>query len=260
MTVKKNQLVFFSHPRVPFLLLCLLLVFFAGLSIFFYFQYQKAQGLLKSQTVLAQEEIKTVVSHVKTLMFLPVDEEPSLATVTDITKLRKEAVTDSLKLFLKDAANGDKILIYQNAKKNILYRPSVNRIVDIYYGILIQSTQKKEGITPTPMPVSISPTVSITLTPTPTVATPIKITIYNGTKIVGLAGKTETQIKEKFPDVEFTSTANSKNDYSKTIIIDLKGTNKDMTIKIAGLLGGRVVAFPQGESMPDADILVIVGE
>lgn len=54
---------------------------------------------------------------------LPTDEQPALATVTDITKLSSS--------FKKSTKNGDKILIYQNNRKAIVYRPSIDRVVDV---------------------------------------------------------------------------------------------------------------------------------
>lgn len=51
------------------------------------------------------------------------EEDPAIATVEDKTKLNSE--------FLKNAENGDKLLIYKDAKKVILYRPSVDRIIEV---------------------------------------------------------------------------------------------------------------------------------
>jgi len=54
---------------------------------------------------------------------LPIDETPALATVTDKAKLTTK--------FLQKAENGDKILIYQKAGRVIIYRPSIDRIIDV---------------------------------------------------------------------------------------------------------------------------------
>ena len=56
-------------------------------------------------------------------MILPANEVPALVTVTDPSKL----TTD----FLKNTAVGDKVLIYQKNQRAIIYRPSVDRIIDI---------------------------------------------------------------------------------------------------------------------------------
>lgn len=54
---------------------------------------------------------------------LPAGEEPAIATVTDKSKL-----SSSLS---KKAENGDRILIYQDSHQAIVYRPSVDKVVDV---------------------------------------------------------------------------------------------------------------------------------
>ena len=55
--------------------------------------------------------------------YLLPDEEPAIATVEDKEKVQSE--------FFRAAENGDKLLIYKEAKKVILYRPSIDRIVEV---------------------------------------------------------------------------------------------------------------------------------
>ncbi|MEI7632376.1 MAG: hypothetical protein WCJ60_03570 [bacterium] len=64
-----------------------------------------------------------IKSQISKHFVLPVDEEPAIATVTDKNKISTP--------FFKQAENGDKIIIYQNAKRVILYRPSIDRIIDV---------------------------------------------------------------------------------------------------------------------------------
>lgn len=68
-------------------------------------------------------DVDAVVSKVNKHYVLPVDETPALATVEDKTKVNSE--------FLRVSENGDKLLIYKNAKKVILYRPSIDRVVEV---------------------------------------------------------------------------------------------------------------------------------
>jgi hypothetical protein len=84
-----------------------------------------AVGLLvlrhpQDQDLNSVEVIKQKISH---HMLLPKDEQPALATITDHTKLTTP--------FLKKTQNGDKVLIYQKAQRAIIYRPSIDRIVDV---------------------------------------------------------------------------------------------------------------------------------
>lgn len=69
-------------------------------------------------------EIDVLVSEVGKLISLPSDEKPTVATITDIEKLKDQA-------FFVNAKNDDKVLIYTNAKKAILYRPSEKRIIEV---------------------------------------------------------------------------------------------------------------------------------
>jgi hypothetical protein len=72
----------------------------------------------------AQDELKDVVSKVGKLMVLPEGETPTLATVADPEKLRDQK-------FFTNAKTGDKVLIYANSQKAILYNPSSNKIVEV---------------------------------------------------------------------------------------------------------------------------------
>ena len=58
------------------------------------------------------------------MIVLPEDEIPTVATVSDPEKLKEQP-------FFSDAKKGDKVLIYANAKKAILYDPMANKIVTV---------------------------------------------------------------------------------------------------------------------------------
>ena len=55
-------------------------------------------------------------------MVLP-SEEPTIATVSNIEALRSQP-------FFANAKNGDRVLIYVNARKAVLYDPVNNKIVE----------------------------------------------------------------------------------------------------------------------------------
>lgn len=69
-------------------------------------------------------EIKELVEDVGSLIELPSDEDATVATVTDVERVREQS-------FFRNAENDDKVLIYANAKKVILYRPSTNKIIEV---------------------------------------------------------------------------------------------------------------------------------
>lgn len=67
---------------------------------------------------------KNLVEKIGTLIQLPSDENPTIATITDKTKLTNQP-------FFTPAENGDIVLIYTNTKKAYLYRPGTNKIIDV---------------------------------------------------------------------------------------------------------------------------------
>jgi hypothetical protein len=72
----------------------------------------------------SSDEVKQLVDAVGKLIILPSDEQPTIATVTDLAKLQGQP-------FFANAQVGDKVLIYQNAAKAILYRPSTNQVIEL---------------------------------------------------------------------------------------------------------------------------------
>lgn len=75
------------------------------------------------QPPVSNEQVEQITSLVGRHYLLPTDETPAVATVEDKTKVSSE--------FLRAAENGDKLLIYKDAKKVILYRPSIDRIIEV---------------------------------------------------------------------------------------------------------------------------------
>ncbi|HUD19971.1 MAG TPA: LytR C-terminal domain-containing protein [Patescibacteria group bacterium] len=209
-------------------------------SIYFYHQYQQAQLRLTNPSIFAQQEVKSLVADVGKLMTLPTDETPTIATVQDKDKLKGQA-------FFSHAQNGDKVLIYTNAKEAILYRPSLGKIIAV-------------------APVNIGPatTNSATASATQTAATPtpvqVKFVILNGTSTIGLTRKYETELKSKVPNSVVTDTDNAKSrDYATSLLIDVTGTNKAQAEQLAKDLGLTVSPLPAGEATPSSDFLVILG-
>ncbi len=88
---------------------------------YLYFQSTKASKV--SPVPTAQDDNKKLVMEVGKLMELP-SEDPTVATVTDISRLKDQT-------FFQKAKNGDKVLIYTQAKKAILYDPNLKKIIDV---------------------------------------------------------------------------------------------------------------------------------
>lgn len=99
----------------------ILLVVVLG-AVAFYFYRQSTLGGVGTKESVA--EVKSLVKKVGKLTVLPEGETPTIATVSDPEALRDQA-------FFVDSKVGDKVLIYSNAKKAILFDPSANKIVNI---------------------------------------------------------------------------------------------------------------------------------
>lgn len=111
-----------------------------GASGFLLYKYMNSQKQLTQLTTKSVDQTPKVVEQVGKLMQLPNNETPTVATITDREKLKAEA-------FYSLTENGDQILIYLQAKKAILYRPSINKIIDI---IPINSGSPSAQIKPKP--------------------------------------------------------------------------------------------------------------
>jgi hypothetical protein len=208
-----------------------LLIIAAAPSYYFYSKYQESQELLKNPTQAARTEVRALVERVSKLMELP-SEEPTIATVSDKEKLKDQP-------FFAKAENRDKVLIYTQAKKAILYRESTNKIIEVS-SIAIGSSQD---------------TGSVSAQPTTT-----KVAIYNGTAVAGLA-RTASQKLAGTAGFSVVVRKDAANTYSKTILVDQTGVNSGKVAQLATMFGGTVSSLPAGEATASgADALVILGE
>lgn len=104
--------------------LIVLVILLAAGCAFLFMQYRSAQQKIDSSKSGQSAQTKDVINSVSKIAIVPTDETPTVATVTNVDKLKDQA-------FFADAKNGDKILLYRNQKKAIIYRPSTNQIVNI---------------------------------------------------------------------------------------------------------------------------------
>jgi hypothetical protein len=86
--------------------------------------YMQVRTLKQNPQAVAQKEVADLVAKVSKLAVLPLDETPTVATVSD-----PEALKDQV--FFASAQKGDKVLIYAQAKKAILYSVTMNKIIDV---------------------------------------------------------------------------------------------------------------------------------
>lgn len=119
----KNQ-----HQLFIWLIVIILLIAAAGTAAYYINKYNESQKqvekLASNPTLTAQQQQQDLINKVGKLTVLPKNETPTVATVTDITKLKDQP-------FFANAQNGDKVLIYTQAKQAYLYRPSTNKLINI---------------------------------------------------------------------------------------------------------------------------------
>lgn len=106
----------------------LFFVLLIGWNINSQYKLKQAQTQLEKQIEDPQAEAKKqteeLLKKISQVMVLPADEEPTIATVSDLSKLSQQE-------FFKNAQLGDKVIIYYKAKKAILYRPFENKIIEL---------------------------------------------------------------------------------------------------------------------------------
>jgi LytR cell envelope-related transcriptional attenuator len=223
---------FTSQSLIIIIGLAVILVAAVGIAIYFYLQYQRTQDQLNKTT--QSNEQAALIGEVGKLIVLPTGEQPTIATVSDINRLKGQS-------FFAHARNGDKVLIYTKAQEAILYDPLANKIVEVGPISLTQVTPTPNGPTPT--------------------SAPVRVAIYNGTPTAGLANKIGTEIKEKMPSATIVANSDTKNNYTSTIVVDLTGKNAASAATLAEILGAKINTLPKGEIKPrDADLLVILGK
>ncbi len=110
------------------LILLAILIAAVAASVYLFQQWQQTKkeldSLKKNPNQIAQNQVKAVVAKVGKFIALPEKEDPTLATINDISKLKDQP-------FFAKAQNGDQILIYTNARKAYLYSPTQDKLLDV---------------------------------------------------------------------------------------------------------------------------------
>lgn len=89
-----------------------------------YYFYNEASALKKDPNKVAREDTEKLVAQVGRLIVLPEGETPTVATVSDPEKLKDQP-------FFARAKKGDKVLIYTNTRKALLYDVENKKIVEV---------------------------------------------------------------------------------------------------------------------------------
>lgn len=243
-----------QSKRIPqkklfiFIGLSMVLIALLASSVYFFIQYQNTQKLLKDPAQADKGDVKMLIAKVGMIMALPDDEVPTIATVSDKSKLRDQ-------VFFLRAENGDKVLIYSNAKRAILYRPSSNKIIDV---TSVAITSPETGGTPS---ASLSGASQTIVSPTVQAAKAVRVALYNGTKVNGLTKQVEEKLKTLSSLASHVVVkTNATGDYADSVVVDLTGKNDAAATQLAAFAKGKVTSLPAGETKPaEVDILIILG-
>ena len=235
-----------------------------GLSAYFRYKF-RASSISANGSTQVQSETGAYIAKISKFMLLPVGENPTIATVTDKDKISGQP-------FFANAQNGDKVFLYTQAQKAILYRPAENKVIEVMSVSGVSEIGSVQGgqnspqqndaqVTPESSPQPVAQDQSQTESAkSATQSTEIaRVAIYNGTNIRGLAQSIETDISA-INGIKVINKTNATGSFAKTVVIDLSGKNADAVAKIAETLGGEIGQVPDGEKIPDADVLVIGGQ
>lgn len=147
---------FAKRKLIPFVILILIIIAVPP-GYYFYDRYQqmsadytKTKSLLNksSASVLGEVNVQDIVNKVGKLIELPA-ETPEITTVTDKSQLTQE--------FFANSQNGDFVLIYRKAAKAIIYRESINKIIEAG---TINTTEPESTPVPTKAPAKPTSTPS----------------------------------------------------------------------------------------------------
>jgi len=246
----------FKKIGVFFLGIIMVIGAFGGIlaGIYFYTKYQAAQTALQSATTNSLEEKKTLVEKVGKLINIPTDEEPTIATVTDLERLKNQP-------FFAKAKVGDRVLLFTKNKKAYLYDPVANKILEV--GPLIIPTDASGsatvlGTTRAPQPKADRPLAD---TPTPTPIS-IQVVLYNGTEDPQ-AVKTMEQRMKSVTGVKFSIVGREntvQKEYANSLLVDVSGKYSAETKAIGATLKIGIGPLPDGEKKPEnTDFVIIVG-
>lgn len=168
------------------------------------------------------------LNKVSQLILLPQGETPKIETVDNPEDFKTQP-------FFTKAEKGDLVLIFENAKKAIIYRPGINKIIDV--ATITDGTSQSTSSTETPKS--------------------FKFVILNATSKPGLAKKYQETLKSKIESAQIVSVGDAKNkDVEKTFIASL---NEADASQIATTLGIEKGDLPEGEDKPEADYVIFLG-
>ncbi len=233
--MKKSPKVKLSPKKLVVIIVVIGLLVATVIGLFYMMDYKKKQAIKNNPQLATAQDTKDIVEKVGKLIKLP-SETPSIATVSDITKLRNQTL-------FQNAQNGDKVLIFNQAKRAIVYRPSENVIIEIGNVVVAPESSPSAGSQE---------------------AEKVRVVLLNATTTAGYAKKIGADLASEFPNLEVSSTSNANGDYKENTVyvITSNKASTDLAKSIASSINGEVKSvLPTDETKPaNADVLVILGK
>lgn len=153
-THRKTRFVKIKKAHLVVASLMLLLAAGGVLAYKEYDKVKKENQSLSDPEQSARIESERVQREVASLIEVPTDEAPTIATVKDVGQLKNQP-------FYAKAQNGDRVLFYANAKKAILYRPSAKKIIEVATLNITNTQTQQPSQTGTAQP-SVDPSATTT--------------------------------------------------------------------------------------------------
>ncbi len=205
-----------------------------GASVFY--QHQQTLKQQMASKTAPEDEISQLVKDLSQLVVLPDNEQPVIATVVDLEKLKGQQ-------FFQNAQLEDKVIIYAQAGKAILYRPAQKKVVEI--APFVNSAQDAH---------------SSVLGANTDAAAMIKVEIRNGSGKGGQAALAKTKLSG-LKNIEVIQLSNAAQIYADTQIVVLNNSAAAAVNQIQNFITGQdVTSLPQGEPASKADIVIILGK
>lgn len=271
--VRLNKVVEKLLKRPGQLMLVALVLLFGGLSIFLMVSTSESRNkLLSLRSQNTNVVTQDLLNKISEITIVPTDEVPTVATITDVSKLKDQ-------VFFSNAENGDKLLVYPRASRAILYRPSTNKVVEAMTvnleniggltagnssGAAVESNSgNSEGDTDTNENTSqktddISKNIEELEA---IVEKPVRVAIYNSTATAGLAGSLGRRLSSDFQEfnVEIVDIGDAAGTYDASVVVNNAGIDDEAVQAVAKYLEMTVGERPEAEGTSDADIVVYIG-
>ncbi len=214
-------------------------------------ELEKLKAQVPTSSSLSEERQRQLLSEVSARILLPQDETPTIAMVSDIDRLKDQP-------FFAGGQNGDVVLIYMNAKKAILYRPSEKKVIEV----APINLDNVDGMSQATVSGALNQQKGNSAEKGSIVSTQsFRFEIRNGTTDTALTRMFEREVLKKFPNASVIERGNaSKRDYTTSFIVDISGTKSNDLRSIASALNLSPSSLPDGEQSPaNADFLIILG-